>query len=292
METFLRKAANFTFHEIPKKSIGSFLLRGFSAFLVCLLLSAFVHSDDASSVPTVLIATEEYQPFVGSQLKGQGLMASIVREAFKRERVNVNFRFLEPSRGFELAREGDFDATFPWAHRAERTGDFFYSVPLLESDIEYIYFLKSKSLTWDYKKPDFGLPQGKTIGALAGYNYGPLFLDAENKGVFEVERVTTLDQLFQLIFAGRIDAIISQQHIANYHLKSHYSSEERLGVTAVKALDEPVEYDYLLIPKKSPHALYFLNAFNRGMASLHKDGTYDRLITEHLNEMILSRLMY
>lgn len=235
---------------------------------------------------TIRVATENYPPYVASNLKHYGVLGQIVTEAFKLEGINVEFNFFTGKRAYKLAKTGEYDATMPWARREERLKLFYYGEPVIESDHEVFFFRRGKKFKWDPKRQNYEDIRGFDIGAIIGYNYGPKFMEAEKKKIVSVSRMLEISQLFQMLLSGRLDLMISPERIALYELKTTIDKEKAMAIQSIVAIDEPIEYDYLLISKKSKKGAHFFEAMNRGLRKLKESGRHNEIVNQFMKEFM------
>ena len=246
-----------------------------------LLFAASITSSLAGE--TIRIATEDYPPYVAPNLENFGVLGQIASEAFRLEGIDVEFGFYPDARAFKNAATGRYDATMPWARRDERLAIFHYGEPLIESDREVFFHRQGFEFDWDPIKQNYEDIGGLHVGAIQGSNYGPKFQEAERKGIIKVNRVVDTATNFRMLSQKRIDLMISPERIALYALSTKIDKRHRQNITLRLAIDEPVEYDYLLISKKSKKGVYFLDAMNRGLKKLKASGRY-KLILDAFNE--------
>ncbi|MEH6346947.1 MAG: ABC transporter substrate-binding protein [Bermanella sp.] len=250
-----------------------------------LLLIIFVvpnaYALDESNYDVIQIATEEYPPFTSTKLKHHGLMSHIVSAAFLLENIKVEYSFWPAARAFYLAEQGDVDATLPWAKRAGREQKFYYSEPVLDVGWEHFYYKKNLPLKWSPAKRDYNALQDLTIGAIISYNYGKAFQKAEKDEVFQVLRANNLKQLFEMLLAERIDAVVSKELVAQYTLQTEFSPDQISQLASLPENLGPSTYDYLLLSKKKKSSPFFLEALNRGLKKLHSSGQYNEFIANY-----------
>lgn len=252
-------------------------------FLLFILLGGTSYAGQLHKPEPFQMATEEYPPFISEKFKHYGILNHIVTEAFRLEGVEVEYTFFPPARSFKMAETGKWDGTVPWAERADRENNFLYSDPILNVGREFFFFKKNFTLNWDPKIQNYDTLKGRRIGAIISYDYGDKFRIAEKKGVFTTTRVSSLSQLFSMLFAGRIDLIISKVWVAQYVLQSNFSSDQNKQIMSLAENEEPPSYDYVLISKKSPNAKFYLNAVNNGLKKLKESGKYDMFIKAFKN---------
>ena len=250
--------------------------RYFALLLVTTLISSFAVTARGGEV--IRIATEDYPPYVAPYLNNFGVLGQIATEAFRLEGIDVEFDFFPDNRAYLVAAQGKFDATMPWAKREERFEIFHYGEPIIESDQEVFFYRNGFQFHWNPEEQNYEDIKGLTVGAIQGSNYGKKFMEAERKGIIEVSRVVRTVQNFKMLSLGRIDLMISPERIALYALTTKVDEKVRKNINLTLAIDEPVEYDYLLISKKSKNRARFLEAMNRGLRKLKKSGRHREII--------------
>jgi polar amino acid transport system substrate-binding protein len=235
-------------------------------------------ADDISKPDVIHIATEEYAPFTSENLKRYGIFNHIVSEAFRLEGIEVEYQFFPGARSFHLAKDGALDGTTPWAKRKGREIDFFYSDPILDVGGEYFFYRKNYKFNWNPATQDYSHLKGVNVGAIASYDYGSKFKEAERQEVFRVYRVSSLKRLFVMLLNGRIDVVISKEWVARHALQVNFSSEQIAQIASRPENNEPPSYDYVLLSKKRPAAQYLLKSLNKGLKKLRASGKYDAFL--------------
>ncbi len=232
----------------------------------------------AEGPKVISIASEEYSPYTSAKLKDFGIDAAIVTAAFRLQGIEVKYGFFPSARAFNMARSGEVDATLPWAKRAGREKQFYYSDPVIAVDVEHFFYRKDKPLKWNSARPDMKQLKALSIVSIIGHNYGNTFQEAEKAEVFHSNRVAYLRQGFAMLLAGRVDALISKKHVAEPELSTRFSKTERAQLTSVPVSQAPPTHDYLLISRQAKNGEYFLQAFNQGLKKLRGNGGYQRLM--------------
>jgi polar amino acid transport system substrate-binding protein len=219
-----------------------------------------------SSAKTIKVITEDYPPYVMNDSNlNYGLMGRIVRGALEEAGIESHLIFMPSARGYKEVQNGNYVATFPWALREERKRDFYYSDPLMESDYQVFFYLKGGKFKWN-EGDEYSKLKDYRIGGKIGYNYGEKISKAEKENRFKLARFPETANLFKMLFAGRIDAIIMKKIVGNHRLSIDYSEHEKINdISWVKIEDAKKSYDYLLVSKKHKDAKEFLKTFNAGL---------------------------
>ena len=136
----MRKSANYA---------RSCVLNLFMTLIIMLSCSA------SYAEKTITIATEEYPPYASEHLQYFGVDCRIVTEAFRLEGIRVIYKFYPAVRSYYLAEKGVVEGTLPWAKRVDRESLFYFTDPMIESDIEHLYYLKTTEVKWDPRTQDY-----------------------------------------------------------------------------------------------------------------------------------------
>ncbi len=218
---------------------------------------------------TVVIGAEDdWYPYAGKVAgEARGLGVDIVRESFAAEGISVNFAVVPYPRCMQLTKAGSYLACFNTSRTSATENDFHWPNKPMFSPICAIYARKGSNQS----KLGVRDLEGKRVSVTRSYEYGSEF-DSNTK----VQRVVADRDLsgFQMLAAGRSDYMLAFDKVANHLLR------ENAGKLANKF--EPVgivtQTDiYLAFSKTYPDNLPLMEAFNRGFASIVKNGTYAKI---------------
>ena len=119
---------------------------------------------------TLRIATGELPPYASAARPDQGLSLHIVRQAFAKVGVQVEYVFLPWTRAHVEALDGKWDATAAWGRNAERDKGFLISDNVLTEQWQILY-RSDRNFAWSSLQDLKGL----RIGTVADYTYTPEF---------------------------------------------------------------------------------------------------------------------
>lgn len=225
------------------------------------------------AVGVVRIASGEWIPYNGKDLNEQGFCSHIVTEAFKASGYDVEFEYYPWKRSFHLVEEGTFDATLCWVETEERKGPFLISEPILT---EKVFFFHRRDMDFEWNTID-DLAKFK-IGGTIGYSYGEPFENAVKENRIQVDRVSKDELNFRKLLRGRID-IYPIEFIVGYSIIANtFKPAQALLLTNHPKPLRVTKYHLLVsraLPGDRPEKL--LEAFNRGLQSLHESGKYDEM---------------
>jgi polar amino acid transport system substrate-binding protein len=226
-----------------------------------------------SVAETVRLANGEWPPFTSERLPYGGPLSRIVSEAFALEGVNVEYGYFPWKRAYELAKTGKWDGSVGWAHNSRHLQDFRLSTPVIVVD-KALFHLKSTPFDW--KKID-DLSRWR-VGATAGYSYGAEWDHAVKSGLLNVDEVTVDEQNIRKLLLKRIDVVAMEIDVANYLIRTTFSSAEAERITHHPLLVAQA-YICLALSRQLEKTPGLLERFNRGLQRLKDSGKYDEYIS-------------
>ncbi len=238
--------------------------------LFCALLLIILMPTSLWANETITISTGEYTPFTSANLKHDGYVNHIIREAFKRVGYDVKYDYLPWKRAYELAKQGRYKASSYWSINSERVKHFHASEPVVV-DKTVFYHLKSKSIDWntleDLKK--------YRIGATLEYSYSEEFWQAQKSKMLNIEVAPTDELNFKKLLRERID-IFPMGSITGYSLLSEKFDPSIVQLITFHPNALTSSPGHLMFSKADPNAEDLLKKFNEGLAQLTKEGMIDQ----------------
>ncbi|MDT4853939.1 ABC transporter arginine-binding protein [compost metagenome] len=230
-----------------------------------LLLGASVRAQ------TLIAAADVYPPFADPAHPEQGISLQIVRAAYATQGYTVEMRFVPWARAVNGVKTGEYDILPNAWWTQERAEFLLFSEPYMKSEIK---FIKRKGDPFEYH----GLESltGKTVGIVKGYGYGDEFLNSTNFARPEVTQ--TLQNLKKLVL-GRIDLTLEDEFVARWVLKHKAPTlMPQLEFTQNGLSSQQMHVTSSL---KSPRHKTIIDAFNKGLAAIKANGTYDEILREN-----------
>jgi polar amino acid transport system substrate-binding protein len=245
---------------------------------VCILVIGsclIVYSASAEEIIT--IATLEYSPWTGKNLKYNGFVNHVITEAFKRSGYTVEYSYLPWQRAVTETKSGKYSALSYVYWSKDREKEFYLSDPINEEKI-VLFHLKSNPIR-DWKTLD-DLKNYK-FGATRGYTYTKEFWEAAESKRLEVDVTDTDKQNFKKLLDGRIDIFPSGlvNGLAILH-KEFDVSESDLISFHPKPLSQTT--GHLAFPRSRKDSENLLQIFNQGLAQLKKEGLYKKFMDDLL----------
>lgn len=223
---------------------------------------------------TVRIATGEFPPYVSRDLKHQGLVTRIVKEAFSLVGMDARFGFFPWKRSKSLARMGVWDACSFWAKMPAIEKDFYMSDTLVQGPLVFFY---SEKTDFDWKTAED--LQGYRIGGVLGNIYGTAIAKAEKTGKIDIYRVSSEKEGLELLVAGGIEVFPVNREAGFHILHKNFSKRK---ISHITYHPKPIRSsDYRLIfSKKLEKNKKLVKRFNKGLDKLKKSGRHDRYLKD------------
>lgn len=226
---------------------------------------------------TLKFSVYEYPPFLSKSVPEYGLEPAIVRLAFERVGVEVQFNFMPPARALEVARQGKSDGTLGWVHSTEREGSFHYSKAISRAPLVFFH-LKAKPFIWN----TFQDLKGKQIGTVYKYYYGAEFHQAQDAADFQVDVVTDDVLNLRKLHAGRIDATPINLYVGYYLAHQLFVAETARLFTHNQQIMKISEH-HLLLPRSLSESALRLALFNEGLDIIKQNGEYAAILERHIH---------
>jgi polar amino acid transport system substrate-binding protein len=227
--------------------------------------------DSASAAEIITIATLEYAPWTGQNLKSNGFVNHVITESFQRRGYAVKFTYLPWKRAVMETTNGQYSALSYVYWSKDREKEFYLSDPISEEKIVFFH-LKSKPIK-DWKTLD-DLKNYK-FGATRGYTYTKEFWAAANAKRIRIDVTNSDLQNFKKLFAGRIDifpsGLVNGQSILR---KEFDASKSDLLSIHPKPLSKTTGHLAFTRGRKNSESL--VRIFNQGLAQLKKEGAYNK----------------
>jgi len=222
-----------------------------------------------------LTTGNDYKPFTDESLPEGGLAVALVRAAYARVGRDVEIVWRPWKRGYLETREGLFVATFPYVKTPERQRDYRYSEPIFAHS-RRVVVLADSLISADSLDDLKGMQMCRPVG----YAIGPRLRRMVAAGDITLNRPNTMELCFQLLALGRVDFVTIN------HWQGAATIQEVFGSrTKTRVLEDISGFRqtlHVIFPRDQADAEQRVATFNKGLASIRADGTYDALVAKHL----------
>lgn len=235
-------------------------------------LSAFFLLLSSPAVLALSIVAKEEPPYFGNKLPEQGLSAEIITTVLDRAGYKSSLAFETWPRAYEGALIGVYDAVGSIWLTEERAKDFAFSEPYLFHEIKFIKKKSSKGIKFGSLEDLDGL----VIGTIKGYAYGDPFL--QSRTFIRLPQNHLLQNLHMLT-QDKIDLTLGDvrkiQFEANKYMKG--------SIKDLTFLPKPLirRGTHIAVSKINPEHKEIISRFNKALAEMKEDGSYDQIIKKH-----------
>ncbi|MHC8317340.1 substrate-binding periplasmic protein [Pseudomonas sp. LB3P31] len=237
------------------------------AFALIGLLLLF---QDAAAEKLRLVA-DAWPPFTDATLINGGLATDIVSTALARAGYASDFEQVPWARALLGVGEGRYDVLINAWYNDERTRIGQFSGEYL---LNRVRFLKRKDAPIEYNN----LQQLHTypIAVVRGYAYSKVFDDDAS---LQKVPVHSFAMAVRMLAADRVKLTLEDEFVARYYL-SRESAKVR---NAVEFLPKPLSENslHILVSLKNPRHEQIVAGFDRAIAAMKADGSYERLFRQH-----------
>lgn len=223
----------------------------------------------------VLVTGDDYPPYVDTSLPDSGLSVRQIIAVFAHAGKDVSIEYMPWKRGFDLAKIGHFDGTFPYVHTDERAKHFLYSEPIDNLTIRAFGSARGSMARWSDNLVD------KIVCLPLGYAViPPLEKGLSEKRLTRVEPAD-LESCFRMIELQRADFVPADQMVAWSTISKIFGSK---ASAIIRPLEPPIEVTsyHLLVPKARPELVEMVNIFNQSIKAMRESGEMDRVAQEFL----------
>lgn len=237
------------------------MMRSILAILV-LLLSFAIHAEKITAVG------DPWPPFLDPTEPKNGIIVEIATAAYATQGYELEMIFVPWARAIKGVKNASYDLLLGTWMTEERKAFLMYSDTYLSNSIK---FLKQKGNDFDYK----GIESlsGLSVGVVRDYGYGDEILKANN-----FRRPETKDFISNArkLAAGRIDLTLEDEIVARAIIaKKQPELLDKIDFTETAYSTNTLHVTCGLANAKHEE---LINAFNKGLAEIKKNGEYERII--------------
>ncbi len=243
-------------------------------FLTALLFTLWVLQVQAAKVQveSVSLVVNIWPPYVDTSLADDGLAMKIVKTAFKRAGYNATVRIEKWEKALEGSKIGAYDVAGAIWKTKERQTKLLYSNAYLSNNIVLIAHVNNQQIKFN----SLSDLQGILVGVLKDYEYDDKFMKDPKILKFQANRLT---QNLIAVEQGKLDVAVADKRLAQYELK-HFMGN---NINNFQFLSKPLSSRklYIAAPIANAQSKTLIKQFNKGLAAIKKDGTYQKILDEY-----------
>lgn len=243
----------------------SFLNKCFQTALLAIALNFLVQPIQAR---VIQIATVVYEPFSSPELREGGFQTALLRAAFKAAGHEPIFTFYPWKRALAMTIAGKADFVTSIFFNEERNKVLLFSQTVYVSEIGLIG-LKSLNVSHYSSLEDL---EKYRIGVLAGAIYEDKFDKADN-----LQKIVVHEDKngVPMLFNNRVDLVAT--NFIYFQNKVAQSDRHDVNELQIVRPSLSVRPAYVAASRRISDHSEIIADFNRGMASIKADGTFDRI---------------
>lgn len=219
----------------------------------------------------ITAAGDPWPPFLDPDSPTQGIALEIVREAFATQGYKVEMNFVPWARAINGVKDADYDVLIGTWYTEERTAFLAYSDPYLTNQIK---FIKRTGDAFEYQGLDS--LTGKNVAVVRDYGYGDAFLTATN---FKRPEAKDLVTNLRKLVSGRVDLTLEDEVVARAFMQKELPELLDKVVFTQNALSSNALH--VTSGLQNSRHKNILDAFNKGLAEIKANGTYDALLKKY-----------
>jgi polar amino acid transport system substrate-binding protein len=217
------------------------------------------------------LVADAWPPFTDSTLVNGGLATDIVSTALARAGYASDFEQVPWARALLGVGEGRYDVLVnAWFNEARTQLGEFSGEYLLNR----VRFLKRKEEPIEYD--NLQQLHEYPIAVVRGYAYSPAFDDDPD---LQKVPVHNFSMAVRMLAADRVKLTLEDEYVARYYL----ARESPKVRNAVEFLPNPLSENslHILVSLKNPEHQQIIAGFDREIAAMKADGSYERLLRQH-----------
>lgn len=245
--------------------------------LLTSLLSVFFIFTGVKADDTIdIVFDNAYAPFEfkDSDQVYKGLDVDIINEVIKRSGWNVNQSFPGFDAAVNAVQSGSADALMAGTTITEaRKKVFTFSDPYFDTKI-VVATTKSNTIS------SYEDLKGKTVGVKNGTAAQAFLEENKDKYGFSIKTFDTGDLMYNSLSTGAVDAVMDDEAVIQYAIQQDQDLSIDIAGEAIGSFGFSV--------KKGSQYEYLVEDFNKALAAMKEDGTYDQIMNKWLGSSTAS----
>ncbi len=217
----------------------------------------------------ISIVANTWPPYVDAALDDNGLAMKIVTAAFKKSGHTPEIRIKNWDKALDGLKIDVYDVVGAIWKTKQRKKELLYSKHYLINNIVLMTHINSQ-IKFDSLNDLHGL----LVGVLKGYEYNDKFMNDAKILKFQANRLT---QNLLAVQEGKLDVAVADKRLALYALKTFIGSSNAFQFLPKRLSSRKL---YIAAPIEKPQSKTIIEAFNKGLLAIKKDGTYQRILDE------------
>ncbi|MCF4995876.1 transporter substrate-binding domain-containing protein [Pseudomonas syringae] len=217
------------------------------------------------------LVADAWPPFTDSTLANGGLATDIVSTALARAGYLTGFEQVPWARALLGIGEGRYDVLINAWYNDERTQLGQFSGEYL---VNRVRFLKRKDAPIEFN--NLQQLHAYPIAVVRGYAYSAAF---DGDTALQKIPVHSFAMAVRMLAADRVKLTLEDEYVARYYLAREPANVRN----AVEFLPKPLSENslHILVSLKHPQHQQIVAGFDRAIAAMKADGSYEKLLRQH-----------
>ena len=237
--------------------------------LLSFALSVVCQADNGRTHSVTLAVEDSWPPFADSN--GQRISTSILEQAFSSVGITLVVKTFPYARVLSEVEKGTLVGGYNVTRQASTEQQFLFGTQALLKAPASFYFPAGHIQTRAYKSIA-DIPDGSTIGLIINYEYGNTF--EEHKHRFKTVRVSTQEQIINMLRVGRLDSAILFDAVASHTLKSMQLEPSSI----FKGPTNHTSDIYVAFSHIHKDSQFFADKLDKGLELIKANGQYESLL--------------
>ncbi len=234
-------------------------------------LLVFMLMAPANAAEKLRLVADPWPPFTDALLLNGGLATDIVNTALRRAGYTTLYEQVTWARAMLGLSQGRHDVLINAWFSEERTKIGQFSAEYLLNRVRFIKRKESPIGTLTHEQLHKYM-----IAVVRGYAYAPAFDDDTELQKVPVQNFSTA---IRMLAAERVDLTLEDEYVARYNLAMEPDEvRDRVEFLPGSLSDNSL---HILVSLKNPHHEKIVADFDREIAAMKADGTYDELLRLH-----------
>ncbi len=242
-----------------------------TALTTAVVLAAGLVTQAARAETLHAAALTNYAPYSDSSLPGKGFSNDLLVQAMQRAGYTVEVEMMPWGRALELTTKGDTDILPSAWYNQERAKSLIYSKPFATNRI---VFVKRADDPFEFKS--LADLKGKSVGIVIDYAYDKDFLAGTD---YKLEKARDILSNLKKVAEGHVDLTLDDElTLTNIINTQAPDLKGKLALTHGAMAENPL---YITFSRARPDAQKWADAFDKALADMRADGSYDRILAAH-----------
>lgn len=238
------------------------------------LLLLFISSFSLAEQTLLLVGDEDNKPecYINAAGDFVGIDVDIIQEVAKRLNLNITIQLTPWVRVLEMVKSGQADGGFPLFLTEERREYAYYSQEPVHVSVMTAYTKSGREFPYQSLSDLYG----KRIGINRGYSISKEFDQTAQQSLFDLTEVDSIKQLVKMLLDERIEVVAATPSSIEA-----YINEENIELSAVGQVRARAAYLTLSKKSKIKDKEKLLEAMNRTMVQMKKDGSINKIRSKY-----------